>query len=342
MLNYILRDENAIFFECGYSCDNAIFLYINKQKFFITDARYSLEAKQSVNSDVNVVEISHSLIADVRILIRKFKINSIIYDPNDFSVSAFNALSSGLNVRFKPKLSFSHLKRMIKSEDEIEILKQASEFGAKCFDEFANFVREYGKGMSEKELHFNAELIFKQKNSLGLSFSPIIAINENAAKAHALPTDKRLKTGDLLLLDAGVRYKNYCSDRTRTACFDENFNFRKEQKFKNKKQQKIYDIVLMAQKAALDVIRPGILAKEIDTAARDVIKNSGYAKEFLHSTGHGVGIDIHELPMINQRNECVIKEGMVFSIEPGIYLSNEFGVRIEDVVVVSKDGVIVL
>ena len=192
--------------------------------------------------------------------------------------------------------------------------------------------------MSEKELHFNASFIFRQKNELGLSFDPIVAINENAAKAHALPGDKILKRGDLLLLDAGVKFNRYCSDRTRTACFDENFNFSKEQKFKNTKMQEIYEIVKEAQAAAIKVAKAGVRACEIDLAARSVIAKAGYEKAFFHSTGHGVGVDIHELPVISARSETLIKEGMVFSVEPGIYLENEFGVRIEDVVVAREGG----
>ena len=166
------------------------------------------------------------------------KPSSLVFNPDELSLSEFNALSKGFKINFKPKANFSRLKRICKSEDEIKILKKASEFGAKCFDEFAKFVRENGEGMSEKELHFNASLIFRQKNELGLSFDPIVAINENAAKAHALPGDKILKRGDLLLLDAGVKFKRYCSDRTRTACFDENFNFSRSKNLKKPRCKK--------------------------------------------------------------------------------------------------------
>ncbi|KEA46080.1 X-Pro aminopeptidase [Campylobacter mucosalis] len=342
MRNFILKNENAIYFSSGYSCDNAIFLCVDGKKFFLTDARYTTEAKERVDKDVAVIDAGRGLIKEARLILRKLKPKTLYFDPNDFSLSAYEALTKGVCVNFKKDVNLSFKEREIKDEKEIEILRKASQIGAKCFDEFAKFVRENGEGMSEKELHFNAELIFKQKNELGLSFSPIVAINENAAKAHALPTDKRLKRGDLLLLDAGVRYQNYCSDRTRTSCFDENFNFFKEQKFQDKKQQEVYEIVLKAQKAAIDVIKPGIRAKDIDLAAREVIASFGYEKQFIHSTGHGVGIDIHELPMINSKNETIIKEGMIFSVEPGIYLPGEFGVRIEDVVVVGKNGAEIL
>ncbi|MCR4941211.1 MAG: M24 family metallopeptidase [Campylobacter sp.] len=341
--NFILKNENAVYFECGYSCDNVLFLALGEKKFFITDARYTLEATNAVFSGVSVIDAAtNGLIKTARLLLRKFGVKSLVFDPCDFSLSEYEALNKGLGIRFVQSKNFSKLKRICKSEKEIEILKQASEFGAKCFDEFAKFVRQNGEGMSESELHYNAELIFKQKNKFALSFSPIVAINENAAKAHALPSQKRLKKGDLLLLDAGLRWQNYCSDRTRTAYFDENFNFDKKQNFKNSKQQEIYDIVLAAQNAAIQAVRVGLRAKDIDAAARTVIAEAGYEKYFIHSTGHGVGVDIHELPMINFKSDTIIKEGMVFSIEPGIYLPNEFGVRIEDVVVVRENGACIL
>ena len=337
-MNFILKDENAVFYECGYSCDNEFLLCLDGVKYFFTDARYYFEAKSCVNAGVVVLLAQRNLISEVRAFLRKMKPSSLVFNPDELSLSEYNALSKGFKINFKPKANFSRLKRICKSEDEIKILKKASEFGAKCFDEFAKFVRENGEGMSEKELHFNASLIFRQKNELGLSFDPIVAINENAAKAHALPGDKILKKGDLLLLDAGVKFKRYCSDRTRTACFDENFNFSKEQKFKNAKMQEIYEIVKEAQAAAIKVARAGVRACEIDLVARSVIAKAGYEKAFFHSTGHGVGVDIHELPVISARSETLIKEGMVFSVEPGIYLENEFGVRIEDVVVAREGG----
>jgi len=252
------------------------------------------------------------------------------------------ALFKGLGVRAVPRANFSQISRIVKTEDEIKILKRAARLGAERFDEFAAFVRENGEGMSERELFFNAEIIFKKRGELDLSFSPIVAINENAAKAHALPSEKRLRAGDLLLLDAGVKFGRYCSDRTRTACFDENFNFGKEQNFKDARHQEIYEIVKEAQARAIAAVMPGKKACEIDAAARDFIAAQGLGREFYHSTGHGVGVDIHELPVISARSETVIKEGMVFSVEPGIYLPGELGVRIEDVVVARADGAEIL
>lgn len=333
--NFILKNENAIFYECGYSCDNALYLNLKDECFFITDARYAIEAKENIKNATIIT--SSSLIKDAKNLIKKFGIKKIEFDPLSFSVSEFEDLSSSLNLDFKSSPNFSQKKREIKNKDEINLLKKAAMLGAQCFDELAKFINQ-NKNLSEEEINFNAGMIFRQNGSLGLSFEPITAINANAAKAHALPTKLKLKNGDLLLVDAGIKFQRYCSDRTRTAFFDGKLNFSKEQIYKNQKHQEIYEIVKEAQANAIKFIKPGVLACEIDAAARDFIAKNGYKKEFFHSTGHGVGLDIHELPRISPKNKEVIKEGMVFSVEPGIYLENEFGVRIEDVVVVTKNG----
>ena len=341
-MNYILKDESALFFECGYSCDNALLLKIAGEKFFLTDARYFFEAQTLVKQGICVVLSERNLIKDARAIIRKFRPAKIAFNPQEMSVASFEALFKGIGVRAVPRANFSQISRIVKTEDEIKILKRAARLGAERFDEFAAFVRENGEGMSERELFFNAELIFKKRGELDLSFSPIVAINENAAKAHALPSEKRLRAGDLLLLDAGVKFGRYCSDRTRTAYFDENFNFGKEQNFKDARRKEIYEIVKEAQARAIAAVMPGKKAREIDAVARNFIAAQGFGREFYHSTGHGVGVDIHELPVISARSETVIKEGMVFSVEPGIYLPGELGVRIEDVVVARADGAEIL
>jgi Xaa-Pro aminopeptidase len=176
-----------------------------------------------------------------------------------------------------------------------------------------------------------------------LSFDPIVAINANAAKPHALPTSKRLKLNNLILVDAGVKYKRYCSDRTCTSNANfEKFSFKREQKFKNKKHQKIYDLVYKAQLNAISKARVGMKASQIDNLTRSVIEKAGFGKYFVHSTGHGVGLDIHEFPNINSRSDIIIEDNMVFTIEPGIYLPKEFGVRIEDTVVMKNGKALIL
>ncbi len=340
--NYILKDESAVYYECGFSCDNEIFLKLGSEAFFITDARYTTEAKEQIKNAC-VIEADRDLIAKAKNLIKKSKIKNLIFDPNEWSVSAYEKLAKSLDIKWIKKEKFSHKKRIIKREDEIEIIQEAVKIGAKGFDRFAAYLRDNSQAaLSEKRLFFEMKSILEDFGEYALSFDPIVAINHNAAKPHALPTDTTLKSGDLLLVDAGVKYQRYCSDRTRTALFDREIAFSKEQRFKDPKVQKIYDLVLKAQESAIKAIKPGMQASEIDKVAREVIDKGGYGKYFTHSTGHGVGLDIHEEPYISKRSKTTIKEGMVFTVEPGIYLPGAFGVRIEDMVVVRGSGAEIL
>jgi Xaa-Pro aminopeptidase len=337
-MNYILQDENALYFECGFSCDHAVFLRLGSEAFFITDARYTTEASEIIQNATVLEGDRRDLLKTARLLIRKSGIKTLAYNPAEWNVEAFARLNEKLSITFQKKPNFSQQKRIIKSETELEILKKAALFGRDAFTHFGEFLKNHGEGMDEKRAFFEAEAILKRHGELGLSFEPIIALGANAAKPHALPTCKTLQKGELVLLDAGVKYQRYCSDRTRTSFFDEGFNFEKEQHFSETLKQKVYDTVLLAQEAALKAVKIGVKAKEIDKAARDVIDKAGFGAYFIHSTGHGVGLDIHELPVISARSETIIEENMVFTIEPGIYLPEQFGVRIEDTIIARYDG----
>ena len=341
MKNFILQNENAIYFECKFSCDNVIFLNLGDEKYFITDARYVIEAKEYAKN-CEVIE-SSNLIETTKEILKKNNIKKITFDPNDFTYASYIKLSEDLKTEFIEEPNFSKLKRVIKSDKEITLLKKAAVAGRDGFKELAKYIRKNGFNQTEQFLYFKAFEKMSQTGKLDISFEPIVAINENAAKPHALPTSKKLKLNDLLLVDAGIKYKRYCSDRTCTSAVDfENFSFKREQKFKNSKHQKIYDIVLKAQLNAIEKARVGMKASEVDKLTRDVIEKSGYGKYFIHSTGHGVGLDIHEYPVINSKSDVIIKDNMVFTIEPGIYLPNEFGVRIEDTIVMQNGKAVIL
>jgi len=337
-MNYILKDENAVYYECGFSCDNVVFLKLGSEAFFITDSRYDTEAKQYIKNAEVIITERRDMFPKVRELIKNAKIKELIFNPREWSLYEYSEFTKDLDtVDFKEVHNFSQEQRIIKTDDELNILRKASEYGAKAFDNFAKFLNEQGLGVAEQRLHYEAENIFKNGGELGLSFSPIFAIMSNAAKCHSLPSgEDKLSLGDLVLFDAGVMFKRYCSDRTRTAEFNKNLGFSKTQKFTNAKQQKIYDTVLKAQEAGIKKARAGVKACEVDLACREVIEKAGYGEFFIHSTGHGVGLDIHELPVISKTSETILEEGMVFTVEPGIYLPNEFGVRIEDTVILTN------
>ena len=328
-MNYILNKENEIYYECGWSSDNAIFLSLNGEKYVITDGRYTLDAKEKAKAEI--IE-ARDLIKKAKELILKKRVKKLKIDPNNWSYKNYISLKGVVNLINEENFSFK--KRMVKREDELEIIKQAAKIGATAFDEFAKVIET---GIDEFELSFRFKEKLTNRGRRPLSFEPIVAINENAAKPHAEVSEKILQKGDLLLLDAGIKYKRYCSDRTRTIYIGENISMNKKQKFP-KEIQKVYDIVLKAQEEAIKAIKVGIKACELDKIARDIIEKAGYGKYFVHSLGHGVGLDIHEWPFINSKNKIQLQEGMVFTIEPGIYIPGEFGIRIEDMVAINYNG----
>jgi len=339
MNNFILLNENAIYYECNYSCDNVVFLSLGSENFFITDSRYEIEAKL-LAKNCEII-ISDNLIKSIRKILKKISIKKLYIDSHEFSVAKYEALKKDLNIKFIQKPFFSKQKRIIKSNKEIKYIQKAMSLGRDGFDSFAKYLRKNGLQKDEKYLFFKAKQFLSHNGKYDLSFDPIVAIDQNSAKPHALPTKKILKKNNLLLVDAGVKYKRYCSDRTCTSIMS-NITFTRDQKFKTKLEQKIYDIVLKAQQTAIEKVKVGMKANEVDKIARSIIDKAGYGKYFTHSTGHGVGLDIHEYPNINKRSKVIIEENMVFTVEPGIYLLDKFGVRIEDTIVMKNGRAVVL
>jgi Xaa-Pro aminopeptidase len=338
-MNYIFKDESALYYECGYSCDNAMLIKAGSESFFITDGRYALEAKENIKN-AHVV-ISNDIFKSATELFKKSHIKKLHFDPKEWSLYAYQKLTQNLDIICLPEINLSQKKRIIKSDKELLLLSEAVSLGSKAFDKFAKKLRK-NIDQDEKNLVDIAKRTMSKKGRFELSFDPIVAIGKNAANPHAKPTRDKLKKNDLILFDAGLKYKRYCSDRTRVACVDGDINFDLKQKMQNKKIQKIYDIVRRAHDRAIERAKSGMKASQIDALARDVIEKSGYGKYFVHSTGHGVGLDIHEMPFISAKSDIIIEDGMVFTIEPGIYLEGKFGVRIEDMIVMKNSKAVIL
>ncbi|HHS92436.1 MAG TPA: M24 family metallopeptidase [Campylobacterales bacterium] len=339
-MNYIVKNENAIYYECGFSSDNALFLKLGSESFFMTDSRYTIEAQELVKGAT--ILISNDLLGEANKLLKKSMIKKLHYDPKEWSIFHFEKLSADLGIKFKEVPDLSHKKRAIKSSEELLLLRKAVKLGEKAFEDFAQLMWKHGFDKDETMLTFMAKAMLSQKGKYELSFDPITAVNANAAKPHALPTSTVLKRDDLLLVDAGLKYKRYCSDRTRTVNAFEGFDFGYEQTFKSKRKQKAYDLVLKAHDNAIVKARAGMTGKEIDALTRKIIEKGGMAEYYVHSTGHGVGLDIHEMPYIASKSETKVENNMVFTIEPGIYIPGEFGIRIEDMVVMKEGRVEVL
>ena len=211
--------------------------------------------------------------------------------------------------------------RMIKDEDEIEKIRKACELTDSCFNHLLKFIKV---GKTEKEIALEIERYFKLNGAEGISFEPIVASGSNSSKPHAVPTDKKIDLGDIIILDFGCKYKGYCSDMTRTIFVG----------YVKEEIKEIYDLVLKNQIQTEKELKEGVNIKNIYRMLENDFKLNGY--DLVHSLGHGVGLDIHEYPYLYGKNDSFLKEKMVVTNEPGIYVPGKFGVRIEDTVLITK------
>lgn len=219
--------------------------------------------------------------------------------------------------------------RMKKDEEEKEFMRKASKINDEAIERLINIIPE---GLTEKEMGEKLLKIYEEIGAEGFSFEPIIAYGANAADPHHEGDNSRVKEGECVIIDIGCKYKSYCSDMTRTVFYESI----------PEKSEEIYNIVLEANKRAINMVRPGVRFCDIDKAARDYIESRGYGKYFTHRTGHSIGIDVHDLGDVSSINRDIVEPGMIFSIEPGIYLPGEVGVRIEDLVLVTEESCEVL
>ncbi len=257
-------------------------------------------------------------------------IHSLAIEKSHMTVERLEALNERL-----PGLQVSRVDekvnelRVIKSEQELENMRKAAELADFAIEVG---VKEIAEGKTEVEILNAVEKAVKEKGASQMSFDTMVLSGKKTASPHGKPGDRKIEKGDFILFDLGVVYNGYCSDITRTVAFGEPTEEMKE----------IYQTVLKAEESAVQAVKPGVKAMELDKIARDVITDAGYGEYFTHRLGHGLGISVHEFPSITGVNDLELQEGMVFTIEPGIYHPDITGVRIEDDVVVTRDGVEVL
>lgn len=260
---------------------------------------------------------------------RDVTISSIAIEKSHLTVERLEALTE-----LYPSASFLRLDdqinamRVIKSEDELEKLREAAKLADYAIEVGIN---EIAEGKTEMEILNAIESAIKAKG-FSMSFETMVLAGEKTASPHGVPGDRKIQKGDFILFDLGVIYEGYCSDITRTVAFGE----------PSAAQVEIYETVKAANEAAIAGVKAGVKASELDKIARDVITEAGYGEYFTHRLGHGLGISVHEFPSINGANELALEPGTVFTIEPGVYKSDVTGVRIEDDVVVTENGVEVL
>ncbi|MGN0703184.1 MAG: M24 family metallopeptidase [Lentihominibacter sp.] len=219
------------------------------------------------------------------------------------------------------------MSNMIKTPDEILRIMKAAAMGDICFSHILEYIRP---GMTELQVSDEIERTLMSLGAEGLSFPTICVSGVNTTQPHGEPTDKLIEDGDFVTMDFGAVVEGYCGDMTRTIAVGH----------VSEKQREVYDVVLRSQLAGLDACRAGVRCRDVDAVSRNIIKDAGYGEFYIHGTGHGVGTEVHEAPTLNSRSDEILAEFMPVTVEPGIYIPNEFGVRIEDLAIITEFGII--
>jgi len=306
----------------GFSSSNVILLYSPKKKFLFTDFRYKTAA------DIFCKESGWQKPDACFKCFAENNINGKILFQDDFlSVSEFESFKKKLkNSELIPAGIEINAVFYEKTEEEIKLIKRAAQIADLSFSQWQ---KELNAGMSEFEAARNLDVICLKNGSEKAAFDTIVLFGENAALPHGVPSrERKLKDGDVVLCDFGCVVDGFCSDMTRTISFGKS-----EVQLKN-----VYSVVLEAQIIGIENVKAGAKASDVDKKVRDFLTDKNFVSEFGHGTGHSVGLRIHEKPAINKKDETILETGMAITIEPGVYIPNNFGVRIEDMVIVTENG----
>jgi Xaa-Pro aminopeptidase len=275
--------------------------------------------------DYSIVQYKGNIVGFLADLITELKIENLGFEEEVVTFSQYSSFKEKFNCELTPLDGMVENIRVIKNEAEIASIKKAAEIADNAFEHMRKFIKV---GMTELEIALELEFFMKKQGAKFLSFPSIVASGYRSSLPHGEPTNKVVQNGEFLTLDYGCVFEEYCSDMTRTFVIGQ----------PDEKMLEVYNTVLEAQLLALEAIKPGVKASLIDKIARDYITKKGYGDYFGHGLGHGVGREIHEAPSVNSKSEIILSAGMVITDEPGIYLPNFGGVRIEDLVVVTENG----
>jgi len=318
---FLVTDITNIHYLTGFSGSSGFLFITGKEHFFSTDFRYRDQSEQEVKGWDIVIERGNR-IQTIQNLCKKTGTKNLGFESS-VSYEFYNQLSQK-TFRITAAGHFIERLRTVKIEAEINTIKEAVKRAEEAFLEVKPFIQE---GTHERAIALRLEERLRKKGCRNIPFEIIVASGSHAALPHARPTDKKLQKGDLVIIDWGGEADGYCSDMTRTFLIrGQNIG----------KQKEMYQIVFGANRKAISSVIPGIESKQVDSTARTFIKNAGYGEMFGHGTGHGVGLQVHELPRISWNKSSPVRENMVFTIEPGIYVPELGGVRIEDMVVVRE------
>jgi Xaa-Pro aminopeptidase len=320
---------------CGFTGSSGLLLVEEAGSVFFTDVRYDTQAHAEVKSAKVVVARSAVLNAVGERMAALRGRQAVGIEAEHVTVSERKRLNDLLPARLRLKNASALVERlrMVKDEEELALIRSAVNLGARLFDRALEVIRP---GVKESEVAAEMEYAARRAGAEEMSFSTIIASGARSALPHGRASGQPIKPGGFVVCDFGVILGGYCSDQTRTVWVGA------DQKGAPQDARAAYEAVLEAQQAAIAAVRPGAKVGEVDAAARKVLRKRGLGRYFTHSTGHGVGLEIHEAPRVAAGQNDVLRPGMVITIEPGVYFPGKWGVRIEDMVAVTERGCDVL
>ncbi len=310
----------------GFNASDGYIVITENSAIFFADSRYIEAAKKEIKN----MEVALLSSADtIKNYFKENEISEIYIESAFLTIEQLNRYRKAFDVKVKRCSKLSNLlllARTVKTESEIESIKKAQQITDKAFSHILKFIKA---GVSEKDIALELEFFMRKEGSEGVAFDTIVVSGKNTSLPHGEPSEKKIENGDFITLDFGAVINGYKSDMTRTVAVGN----------VSESQKRVYNTVLLAGEKALENIRAGVKCAAVDKIARDII-DCEFKGTFGHALGHSVGLDIHESPNFSPREKMALKENMVLTVEPGIYLEGKFGVRIEDLIVVKKDGII--
>lgn len=320
----ITSEENMRYLTGFPHSEGRVFITETEAVFFV-DSRYIEAVTKSVTScEVVLMTSFHEQLGEY---IEKLGVKTVFTEAEGISVADFSALcrKAPCEVRAEKADELLTSLRRQKSEEEKSKILKAQSIAEKAFDHILGFIKE---GVTEREIALELDFFMLKNGAECVSFDTIAVSGKNTSLPHGVPSDKKIVKGDFITMDYGAVVDGYHSDMTRTVAVGEI----------SSKQTEVYETVLSAQKKSLETLRVGVSGFDADKAARDIIANAGYGQFFGHGTGHGVGLQIHESPRLSPKSKHILENGDVVTVEPGIYIPDEFGVRIEDMAFITENG----
>ena len=324
----LLTCEANRFYASGFHSTgtDGVALVTREGNFYFTDSRYIEAAHNKVqDAEIAMTDAAHPYVDLINAAMEKTHVQKLGFEDAYMTVADYRHYSEKLHCQLVPATELLISLRQSKDEEEIQRMIAAQRIAEGALDQI---VKEIKPGVTEKEIAARLQYLMLAGGAENMSFDPIVASGPNGSMPHAVPTDRKIQDGDFVTMDFGCIYQGYCSDMTRTVAVG----------YATDEMKHVYDTVLKAQLTAIAATKAGVPGKEIDGVARKVIADAGYGEYFGHGYGHSLGLEIHETPSPNASNVEPLPAGVVCSAEPGIYLPGKFGVRIEDVTIITEEG----